>query len=108
LVFFSLSGNKQEYYIAPLYPLMSVLLAGLLCSSASHKEQHHKKESNYPWMWAFTAIFLALFAFSVIVLLLFRSLLPDLHQVLHFLPSAVLMIAAFALVWQIIRADLAT
>jgi 4-amino-4-deoxy-L-arabinose transferase-like glycosyltransferase len=107
LIFFSFSGNKQEYYIAPLYPLMSVLLAGLLWTSVSHQEEHQKTDSNYPWMWSFTAIFLALFALSVFVLLLFRALLPELHRSLHYLPSAVLMIAAFALVWQIIRADLA-
>jgi hypothetical protein len=58
-------------------------------------------------MWSFTAIFLALFALSVIVLLFSRSLLPELYQVIHYLPSTVLMIAAFALVWQIIRANLA-
>ena len=29
-VFFSLSKNKQEYYIAPIYPVAAVLIAGVL------------------------------------------------------------------------------
>jgi len=48
-VFFSLSLNKQEYYIAPLYPAVAVLLGGILVS----------RESGFPRTARLSALLLA-------------------------------------------------
>lgn len=85
---------------------MSVLLAGLFSGLLPFEKETPKKESNYPWMLAFAALFLAFFGLSIAALLLLRSQLPELGPILHYLPSGILIVAAFALVWQVIRADL--
>jgi len=105
-LFFTLSRNKQEYYIAPMYPLLAVLLGGMSGRSAVIKVTSNVNRLNYLWMCAFFLLFLLLFALCVFTMILMRSVLPDLSPVLLYLPSAALLVASFALAWQLIRGNL--
>ena len=56
-------------------------------------------------MWAFAALFLMLFGLSIAVVLLLRSQLPELPPILHYLPSGILIVSAFAMILQVARGD---
>ena len=105
-LFFTLSKNKQEYYIAPMYPLLAVLLGGALRRSALIKVTSNLNRPNYPWMCAFFLLLLLFFGLCVFMIILMRSVFPDLFPVLVYLPSALLLVASFALAWQLIRGNL--
>jgi 4-amino-4-deoxy-L-arabinose transferase-like glycosyltransferase len=105
-LFFTLSKNKQEHYIAPMYPLLAVLLGGTLRRSAFIKATPNTNRSDYLWMCAFFVLFLLFLALCVFTTILMRSVLPDLSAVLLYLPSAALLVASAALAWQLIRGNL--
>lgn len=106
-IFFSLSKNKQEYYIAPMFPVAAVLIAGVLDGYVGRyaKDQLGKIFTN-PAMERLDKKFLRLmnlFYGSIAFLLLALSLalpfvlasfIPDVLFVLHYAPSLILMAGA--------------
>src|SRR5206468_12919726 len=100
LLFFTLAKTEQEYYIAPMYPLLAVLLGGALRRSALIKVTSNLNRPNYPWICAFFVLFLLFFGLCVFMIILMRSVFPGLFPVLVYLPSAVLLVASFALSWH--------
>lgn len=110
---FSLSRNKQEYYIAPMYPAAAVLLAGIL-------EQRLVRGVRIPgparpsspsvgpprsklWFRAFILLSVALFAVSAVLPHAVNVLSPDLPAVLHYAPSFVIGAAAVLTAFHAIR-----
>jgi 4-amino-4-deoxy-L-arabinose transferase-like glycosyltransferase len=102
-VLFSLSKNKQEYYIAPLYPMMAVLLAGLIERSLLARDGAEKSRLFYPWTWVFFLAAIGIFGISILLLVLLRAMLPDSPIALHYLPSAILLPSSLLLAWHVMR-----
>jgi 4-amino-4-deoxy-L-arabinose transferase-like glycosyltransferase len=105
-VLFSLSKNKQEYYIAPIYPMMAVLIAGLIERSLLARDSAEKTRLFYPWTWAFFIAAVGIFGISVFLLVLLRAMLPDSPIALHYLPTAILLPSSLLLAWQVLRGKL--
>jgi 4-amino-4-deoxy-L-arabinose transferase-like glycosyltransferase len=125
-ILFSLSKNKQEYYIAPIYPVAAVILAGVLDKTMQKKsaaaasipdqdpgipEVKNAIESNwasriYWWRRFFAFLVLLLFMLSWLAPYVFRSFMPNVRLMLHYAPSLVLIAGCLILVWSIIRRKL--
>ncbi len=105
---FSLSRNKQEYYIAPLYPAAAVLLAGIimerrLAPGSPGKDIRDPGQSGSGpaspsasplWSRAFLVLSLLLLAAFLPLPAGLRSFLPNLPPVLHYAPSLLIGAAA--------------
>ncbi len=117
LVLFSLSRNKQEYYIAAAYPLFSVLLGGMLdrlrAGSAMPQagSRHPLPAPRFPmataWAVAVAAAAITMFTISLVALFAARAIIPDLPGVLHYGAPAVLLVAALVIAWHLARLRLA-
>ncbi len=110
-VFFSLSKNKQEYYIAPLYPVAAVWIAGVL-ENILPRFAPGAGESPAPaappsagWFWAFGVQAAALFAFAPLTFYLIRLFAPDLPPLLHAVPSLIVAAGLLFLAAGIVRKD---
>lgn len=92
---FSLSRNKQEYYIAPLYPVLAAAIAG-----AVDRLLLRRPVSDPPrtlWAWTQAGLALLLLAASVGAWFFIRLALPEAGVTLDYLPPAILAAAAVAL-----------
>ncbi len=99
---FSLSKNKQEYYIAPIYPAASIILAGTLQISA-----RFQSALKSWWLWAFGLMALFLLSLSLLVPFVFHAFMPNLSLVLHYLPSFFLLAGSLFLARSLLRRNLA-
>jgi 4-amino-4-deoxy-L-arabinose transferase-like glycosyltransferase len=102
---FSLARNKQEYYIAPLYPMMAALLA-IAFERALVGEPGAAPRSD-PWAWSLFAVSLVLFGIGMCAFVVLRALVPDLPMVLQVLPWAGLAAASAAVAGCVVRRRLA-
>ncbi len=102
-VFFSLSRNKQEYYIASVYPLLSVLLAGVLTEMCGAERAVITRGVRIAWAAAGAAIALALAGVAAVAFFMIHVLLPEAGPALHYSASAVFAATAIALSWFLIR-----
>jgi 4-amino-4-deoxy-L-arabinose transferase-like glycosyltransferase len=100
-IFFSLSRNKQEYYIASIYPMMAVVLAGVLDQSLRLGAEWKRLFSL--WKWGYLLISLFLLALSFVLIAVLQSLLPFSHSLLHFAPSVFLFAGALSVAWYAFR-----
>jgi 4-amino-4-deoxy-L-arabinose transferase-like glycosyltransferase len=120
---FSLSKNKQEYYIAPLYPAAAIIISGILdrtirknaseadktpllndASSISAIKANMAPGSEKIWCFcAFGLLALLLLALALFAPYVFRSFMPNIHLVLHYLPSMVLLAGSMLLIGCLIR-----
>jgi 4-amino-4-deoxy-L-arabinose transferase-like glycosyltransferase len=100
LLLFSFSKNKQEYYIAPLYPVMAVLLAGVIDRSS-------KAVNGFRPVWrgVFAIIILAWLVLAALSPFLLPSVLPIGPAVLHYAPAAFLLAASMVLGWRVARGN---
>jgi 4-amino-4-deoxy-L-arabinose transferase-like glycosyltransferase len=108
-VFFSLSKNKQEYYIAPIYPGAALIIAGVLdrMIGKAQSQASHSVSTRAPghivWNWMYgtlSALLLLLASFMPYIL---SSFMPGISPVLHYGPSLVLFGGALLLMWSIAR-----
>jgi 4-amino-4-deoxy-L-arabinose transferase-like glycosyltransferase len=94
---FSLSKNKQEYYIAPLYPAAAAIVAGVLEKTLFAKggrgpvpgaisSGQIDSPAPHAWIWPCAATSLSLLALSALTLVALRPLMPDMPPVLHYAP----------------------
>lgn len=84
-LFFSLSRNKQEYYILPMYPILSVWIAGAAESRAGKA-----------WGWALLAAGLTLLGLGIAVPLAWSSVMPLVTTSLLLPPVLVLLLGSIA------------
>ena len=121
---FSFSKNKQEYYIAPIYPVAGILLSGIMeiafCRNRSNLSvpggnvgavSRNENESGLVlaeswWFRAYVLMALLIFLVSLIAPYVFHSFMPDILLVLHYLPSLVLAAGSVILAWSIFRKKL--
>ena len=102
-LFFSLAKNKQEYYIAPMFPMMAVILSGVLERTLLARPEVAPDHTKPFWSWGFLAVAISLSALAVPLFLAIRSIIPGVPVVLHYAPSAVLLAASAALAWNVVR-----
>jgi len=98
---FSISRNKQEHYIAAIYPLMAVIISGAMNQSLDLK--HRWKHLVSSWKWCFVTISFFLLVLSFLLILIFQALLPSGDPMLHFAPSVVLIAGALTVAWYALR-----
>jgi 4-amino-4-deoxy-L-arabinose transferase-like glycosyltransferase len=106
---FSISRNKQEYYIAPMYPVAAVLLSGIFDRCIQKTDQRVTLDSWTPppghalWMWMCGFLAVLLLLLSSVIPFVLSSLMPGISPVLHYGPSLVLAAGALRLAWSIAR-----
>ena len=98
-LFFSLSRNKQEYYIGSVYPMMAVLIGSAVSALAGSGSRSIAKVHG--WTCSITAV--ALLAFAIVLPLVAQSIFPGLPDVLRLAPSFILFVTFTALAWNIVR-----
>jgi 4-amino-4-deoxy-L-arabinose transferase-like glycosyltransferase len=99
-VIFSFSKNKQEYYIAPIYPAAAVVLSGFLDKFLLGRDQSAGHRS---WIWMYGILVAMLLFLSLLFPYTLRSFMPNVSSVLHYSPSLVLAGGVVLLVWSISR-----
>lgn len=124
---FSFSKNKQEYYIAPIYPVAAIILSGVLEKTMQKRKSQESlltgKDSRisspkismdipWPsrmswWLWSYGLLALLLFLFALLAPYLFRSFLPNISLMLHYIPSLILIAGSMILARSLIRRKLA-
>jgi hypothetical protein len=99
-ILFSLSKNKQEYYIAPMYPAAAIILAGALHRSlqdravlAAGRNEKSASPATGPepgtmrqggvWRWFYGLPALLLLLLSLILPYILGSFMPHISVVLH-------------------------
>ena len=122
-LFFSLSKNKQEYYIAPMYPVAAILIGGVLdknfpkriskafrTDSDAGIPQRIDPSLNLPsrfitslWVWSYGVIAFLIFAVSLLLPYILSSFMPDLPFLLHYLPSVIFIFGFVLIVRGILR-----
>jgi 4-amino-4-deoxy-L-arabinose transferase-like glycosyltransferase len=123
--FFSFSKNKQEYYIAPLYPAAAIILSGVLDKRVS-KHLSEKigssegelelstsplmpaaveplKSSWWTWLYGIPAFFLLSLSATMPYILGF--FIPDISFLLHYAPPLILITGVALLIRNIIRRE---
>jgi 4-amino-4-deoxy-L-arabinose transferase-like glycosyltransferase len=110
---FSLSKNKQEYYIAALYPLMAVLLGGVLervlltrllpDGEPANGRTGHESPGTQVWAWVLATAALVIFSISLVAVFALRAILADYPRVLHYSAPAILLIGTLVMAWTMIR-----
>jgi len=105
-VFFSLSKNKQEYYIAPIYPMLAVLMSGMMHKMNAAVEVARSERASRLWRWSFLLVSLALVGVSVSVLILLPAAIPDLSPLLTYLPAGAFFLASLIPAVVAVRARL--
>ncbi len=104
-VFFSIAKNKQEYYLAPLYPMAAVVLGAALDQSLQLRKALTAGERSL-WVSAFYAIALVILGLAAFLFVLLPAAIPNLSGVLHYASASVALLAAVAVAWFASRADL--
>jgi 4-amino-4-deoxy-L-arabinose transferase-like glycosyltransferase len=112
-VLFSLSKNKQEYYIAPMYPLAAIILSGILDKSLyrSVREGASRapaapgpmKIQTAAFRWLYALLCVLFIALSAILAFALRVFMPNLPPVLHYIPSLVFGAAGILTAWSLVR-----
>jgi 4-amino-4-deoxy-L-arabinose transferase-like glycosyltransferase len=119
-VLFSFSKNKQEYYIAPIYPVAAIILAGVfdrallkrnssdsslpgksIATSETEAESCRTSKIRL-WQWVYGFLAFLLFLLSLVTPYVFHSFMPNVRLVLHYAPSLALIAGCTILVWSII------
>ncbi len=104
-VFFSLSKNKQEYYIAPIYPVAAALLAGIIDRSPARKETGPEPTGRALWIWVYAIVTILLLFLSSVIPFALSSFMPGISPVLHYGPSIILLGGIALLVGSMIRRE---
>jgi 4-amino-4-deoxy-L-arabinose transferase-like glycosyltransferase len=99
---FSVSKNKQEYYIVPLYPLAAVLLAGIIEKSIGTVSTLPSR-LRVCWTIALMAIAFLFIALGILSPFLLPAFLQDAPTVLHYAPTVLMLFFAGIIFWQASR-----
>ncbi len=85
-ILFSLSKNKQEYYIAPLYPLAAVLLAGIIDQTLPDHDLIASRLRT-GWQVVIFAIALVFLALGLLFPYILPALIPHGSNALRFMAT---------------------
>ena len=96
LLFFTFSKNKQEYYIASVYPLLAVLVSGALERIVQHDPIFLRIRGERFWAGAFLAASLFLLALAVVLVSAGPTITPQLPPFFTYLPVIMLLLASVA------------
>jgi len=120
---FSLSKNKQEYYIAPMYPAAAVVLSGAAVTGmrkrkvgdafeydrefgpqgpAGPSKNGHDAQTSW-WVWPYGIQALLLFLLSILTPYFIKAFLPSISLYLRYLPSLILVSGFGYLTFSIVR-----
>jgi 4-amino-4-deoxy-L-arabinose transferase-like glycosyltransferase len=99
--FFTASQNKQEYYIAPMYPMMALVLAAALDLSLASAEDAAVATWRKIWRPSLSVIAVLLLFGGLSLPFLIGAVIPGAGAVLKFGPTIVLLACVAALVWKI-------
>jgi 4-amino-4-deoxy-L-arabinose transferase-like glycosyltransferase len=115
-VLFSLSKNKQEYYIAPIYPVAGIIIAGVFDkillrrassvssipgqSLASSEAESRGTSKSGLWQWVYGFLAFLLFLLSLVMPYAFHSFMPNVRLMLHYAPSIALIAGCGVLIWS--------
>ena len=91
---FSLSRNKQEYYIAPMYPACAILIAGAL---------ERVRGRGAAWSWAYGGAAALMAALSLALPLVFTAFMPEVPTLLRYGPTALFAAGALAVAFFALR-----
>jgi 4-amino-4-deoxy-L-arabinose transferase-like glycosyltransferase len=120
---FSFSKNKQEYYIAPIYPAAAIIISGVLEKSLRRKSssmplqeasatgldttksapESIRTERLGGWAWLYALLAFLFFLFSIILPYILSSFIPEVSLVLHYAPSLVFICGSMLLIRSIMR-----
>jgi len=106
---FSFSKNKQEYYIAPMYPAAAVLIAGMLDSLRRHDAMgvpdaaRRKHGGIRLWRWLYSILAFLLFSLAFVMPFILDILMPGIGIVLRMSPSIILIAGAGLTFWSAVR-----
>jgi 4-amino-4-deoxy-L-arabinose transferase-like glycosyltransferase len=106
-VLFSFSKNKQEYYITPIYPMLSVLIAGMFDKSVRQAESGSHVAGSRLWNWSFLAAGVLILAMGVVLFVVTPAVRADLPTALLYLPPVGLLLVSIAPAVFAIRRKLA-
>ena len=98
-VFFTASRNKQEYYIAPMYPMMALIVAAAFDQQLISAAQGTARLWRRAWKPALIAIAALFFCTGIALPFLIGGAIPGIGAFLRFGPSAVLLTCAAALAY---------
>jgi 4-amino-4-deoxy-L-arabinose transferase-like glycosyltransferase len=102
-LFFSASANKQEHYIAPLYPMMALILAGMLDRGLTPADGAEARLWCRIWNPALIFIAIVFFCCGLLLPFLIVATIPGIPAVLQYGPSFLFLFYAGALMWSIRR-----
>ncbi len=103
---FTLSKNKQEYYIAPMYPMMSIVLGGMVDRMSEAASGADARVWRRIWQPALAVSAIGLLVVSVLAPLVLARILPAASFWLESGPSFIMMAGAAVLAWSIRRGNL--
>jgi 4-amino-4-deoxy-L-arabinose transferase-like glycosyltransferase len=106
-VLFSVSKNKQEYYIAPLYPLAAALLAGIIEKTLGAGSALSDRMRIY-WRISLIAVACVFVALGILSPFLLPAFLLEAPAVLNYAPAMLMLFMAAILLWQVSRRRLMT
>ena len=99
---FSLTRNKEEYYIVALYPMAAVLIGGAL-ERATKTLSSQWQPAKELLKWSYSAILAALLALSALLFFASRSFRPQLSVLLRSFPAIILFSTFVVLLWNVVR-----
>jgi 4-amino-4-deoxy-L-arabinose transferase-like glycosyltransferase len=124
---FSFSRNKQEYYIAPLYPAAAVLISGVLDRDLSKRisgkigipegdwgppvpevaPRSVEPQHLYKWAWPYGLVSVLLLILSLPLPKILGAFIPGISFMLHYAPSLILIAGVVLLMWSVTRGEFA-
>jgi 4-amino-4-deoxy-L-arabinose transferase-like glycosyltransferase len=105
LAVFTLAKNKQEYYIAPIYPMMALFIAGSMCHRHFNQATGRSSPEQKTWKAVFLSISGLLAAQPFVIWFLLRLALPDARAALMWLPFPVFLGASVLIARASLRAE---
>jgi 4-amino-4-deoxy-L-arabinose transferase-like glycosyltransferase len=101
-IIFSLSKNKQEYYIAPMYPAAAVIIAGFL-AGLSRMDRPGAPGGFRLWRWIYGILAFLLLSLAFILPVILDLLMPGISVALRLAPSLILFAGAGLTGWNAFR-----
>ena len=109
---FSFSKNKQEYYIAPMYPAAAILIAGLLnkldklvkLDKPDQPDVQHAASGGFRlWRWIYGFLAFPMFLLAFVLPYILDILMPSINAAMRLGPSLILIAGVTLTLRSIVR-----